>query len=186
MYANLYLKIAEKLDQYLNTAPIIADHGKLDFIARFNNQFTSDDQELALSDPAILIQFLDTEWQSKSRGIQEGDTLIVLHVGVNSIADDNYFSDNKDKALLIDAYMDLVHKAMQGFQADCIGSLDRISSAEDANHDEKFVQTMTYKATITDNSASTAAKLTEKKVDVEVVREKTIVTPETSSPYVIP
>lgn len=186
MYANLYLKIAQRLDQELNTAPIIAEHGKLDFIARFNNQFEREDQELAVPKPAILIQFLDTAWSTKSRGIQEGDTLIVLHVGINSIADDNYYSSNRSQALLIDAYMDLVHKAMQGLQADCIGSLDRVSSAEDGNHDHIFVQTMTYKSSIIDNTASKAAQLTEKDVDVTVVREKTIVTPKPATPYVIP
>ncbi len=187
MYANLYLKIAERLDQELNKTAVTAIHGKLDFIARYNNQFDTDDQELAIPEPAILIQFLDTEWKTQSRGIQQGDTLIVLHVGIDSIADDNYYSSNKDKALLIDAYMDLIHKAMQGFQADCSGSLNRISSAEDSNHDHKFVQTMTYKSSITDNTASKAAQLTEKEnVGIEVVREKTIETPTPVTPYVIP
>lgn len=185
MYALPYLQIAERLNQELNKTAVKTEHGKLDFIARFNNQFSREELENAVPKPAILIQFLPTTWTTKGKQIQEGESTIVIHIGMKTLADDNFFSDTKTDALKTDAYVDIVHRALQGFAAPCLGALSRISSETDEDHSEIFVEKLFYSSVITDASTSTDIGKTIVATPEIVVEAEAVEEVSQDSPYVV-
>lgn len=185
MYATPYLQIAERLNQELNKTTVIDEHAKLDFIARFNNQFSREELENAVPKPAILIQFLPTTWTTKGKQLQEGESTIVIHIGMKTIADDNFFSNTKAEALKTDAYVDLVHKALQGFSAPCLGALSRTSSETDEDHSEIFVEKLFYSSVITDASSHSDIGKTVVENPEIVVEAEAVPAVEQASPYVV-
>ncbi len=183
MYRDPYLKIATQLDVKLNLTSVTTVHGKLQFIAPYNNQFNSSELEHTLPKPAILIQFSDSDWKSKGKNQQEALTAIKFHVAQHNIADDNFYSADNTEALKIDAYMDLVHVALQGFSAIGLSALNRTRSYQDESHDHIFVHVMEYEAKISDCSAD----ITQNYVDFNAILEvKEDVVPiiTTSSPFI--
>lgn len=183
MYKDAYLNIATQLDAKLNIPSITSIHGRLRFIALFNNQFNTSELEHTLPKPAILIQFSDSEWKSKGKKQQEALTSIKIHVAQHNIADDNFYSDNKDEALKVDAYLDLIHVALQGFSAPGLSGLNRVRSQQDDSHDHIFVQVMEYEGTITDCSADVTQNYIDFNASLEV-KEAAVPVITTSSPFI--
>lgn len=184
MFSNAYLKIAERLDAILNQTTVSSVHGKLQFIALYNNQFQTSNQEHVMPKPAILIQFADADWKTKANGIQQADCLIRLHIGMHNIADDNFYSSTKSEALKVDDYLDIIQEALQGFSAECLGSMKRTKSYHDESHDHIFVQVMEYTASITDDSGNKKKNYIDFNAGLEV-EATNIVKPAKDSPYII-
>lgn len=183
MIATSYISIAERLDQELNIQAVVDEHKALRFIALFNNQFTNEAREHAISKPAILIQYLDLLWKDQTNGIQQADAIIRVHIGYHSIADDQYAAFDRDEALKVDGYCDLVHTALQGFSATGLGAMSRIRTSMDESHDHVFVTMMDYACTIKDCSADPRVNLTPTTPGYEVRDEDYTVTP-APTPYV--
>ena len=185
MYRDAYINIATQLDAKLNLPSVISEHGELQYIAQFNNQFNTSEEEHVIPKPAILIQFLDSDWKSKGKRQQEALTTIKVFVAQHNIADDNFYSTNKTDALKIDAYMDLVHVALQSFSTTGLGALNRVRSQQDESHDHIFVQVMEYEAKILDCSADVTQNYIDFNADLEVKEAVIPVISKATTPYIV-
>jgi hypothetical protein len=103
--------------------------------------------------PAILIGFRKTNWESESRRVQKGDSILTFWVYYENYADSFTGSMNQDIALKFFDYNEEVHKALQGYDGDTFTKLDRISDEDDEDQDMIIGTIFEYSTLISDFSA---------------------------------
>lgn len=104
--------------------------------------------------PAILIGFRKTNWQSESRRVQRGDSVLTFWVYFENYADSFQGSMNQDLALQFFEFNEAVHQALQGFDIPgLITALDRISDEDDEDQDMIIGTIFEYSTIISDDSA---------------------------------
>ncbi len=103
--------------------------------------------------PAILIGFRKTAWDSESRRVQKGDSILTFWVYFENYADSFTGSMNQDKALQFFDFNEEVHKALQGYDGDLFTALDRMSDEDDEDQDMIIGTIFEYSTVIADSSA---------------------------------
>jgi hypothetical protein len=103
--------------------------------------------------PAILIGFRKTTWNSESRRVQKGDSVLTFWVYFENYADSFTGSINQDIALRFFEFNEQVHLALQGYDGDLFTRLDRISDEEDEEQDMIIGTLFEYSTIISDRSA---------------------------------
>jgi hypothetical protein len=103
--------------------------------------------------PAILIGFRKTNWDSESRRVQKGDSIITFWVYFENYADSFTGSMNQDKALQFFDFNEEVHKALQGYDGDLFTALDRATDEDDEDQDMIIGTIFEYSTVIADSSA---------------------------------
>ena len=120
--------------------------------------------------PAIFIDFDRIEWKDNQSGLQEGRAEIRIWVVQNTLAESRYGGHSTDRAMKPLQYLTQVHTALQGFSGDGFGSLTRVATAVDHDHDHLLVHSHTYITQITDTSALDAGYI-DQPVDFQVTGE---------------
>ena len=117
----------------------------------FNNQFEKEKSERPKLFPCVLVEFANLDYISKSESLQEGDTTIRLHVGLESLA------EQEQKVLEV---IDEIHFFLQNWSiADLTSPLDRKNERQDSDHDSLIVWQVEYNTLLSDNSANRRRKL---------------------------
>jgi len=123
----------------------------------FNNQFNNEKNVNAFQFPCVFLEFGNIGWLSQSKGIQQGETLIRLHIGFETYKTDNN-SNRIDQSNSEIGFLDLVskiHVAINGFDGEYFNPLLRVSEQQNTDHDNVLVWVAEYRTMITDDGAET-------------------------------
>lgn len=123
-------------------------------------QFNHPELAQLLPLPAILIGFRKTNWESQSRSVQSGSSILTFWVYYENYADSFVGSMNEDIALKFFDFNEAVHQALQGYDGDLFTALDRISDEDDEEQDMIIGTIFEYTTIITDSSADADRKAT--------------------------
>lgn len=130
----------------------------------FNNQFAKEPTEKAFGFPALMVEFSDLVYTSKSESLQEADTNIVFHLGFATLK-----TEDRDVFLLAEK----VNQSLQGFFGlDLFSPLNRTREQQDTDHDGVIVWRSEYTTLLTDNSANRKRRLVLVTTDVNLEIEK--------------
>jgi hypothetical protein len=113
--------------------PLIADRlatqvPELLWVDLDQDQFANEDQEYAIPYPAALIDFDEATWQDIGEGVQNGDQIIRIRIGMQVLEDTYKLSTQRVAAMAKLSLVNKVHKALQNWQAEGFNKLTRISS----------------------------------------------------------
>lgn len=169
----VFKAIIDRLKAELNTPEVLAIYKPITHFDRFRNQFAKEDQENVIPKPAILIEFVPHPWKDQSRGVQEAQVDIKLHIGQASYETFQEGLTNADQALLTLDYLELVHQAMHNFSHECFTNLTRVAEGEDTNYDHVIVDTLTYRTTLLDASAAKNRNKEKKNISICVLPNDT-------------
>lgn len=127
---------------------------ELVWIDLYNRQFENLPDSQAAPLPAVLIE-IAVDWSGVSKGVQNGSTLVVLHVGQDCYEDTNNQSPQQAEAL--SRLFDLpqrIYLALQGLTGDTFSGLERTRSEPDMDYTNLNVRRETFKTVISDNQAA--------------------------------
>lgn len=130
----------------------------------FNNQFNKEAVEKASFWPALMVEFVEAPYTSKSESRQEADLSIVFHLGFASLkTEDRYIFELAQK----------VHQSIQGFAVEgLISPFNRKRERQDTDHDNVIVWQIEYVTLLTDNSANRKRRLVLVETPIELELEK--------------
>lgn len=159
----VYNDIEALLTDRLRTNFSQAGFKALGTIDIFNDQFTelAMGNEIAMTFPAILIEFSDIDYTQQGRNVQQGEAVVRIHIGQNLLD----YADKKGKAL---GYLDFVHRALQGSTGTLHNGLMRERMELDISAGNLIVHVMEYTTRIYDNSADKQVNLEEVQATLEV------------------
>lgn len=127
-------------------ARISAEVPKIRTFKLFNNQFNREGAEKAFPYPALMIEFVDMNYTSKSERYQEADTNIIFHLAFHSLK-------TEDREIFILAQE--LYQSIQGFSVPSICSpFNRSREQQDTDHDSVIVWQITYTTLMADNLAN--------------------------------
>lgn len=182
----IYLEVETVLLEVLNVNFIPPTNmRKLGHVDLFNDQFANEEIEKAIKYPAILIEFSDIEWSTEGQGIQTGDLTVRFHIGQNILADTKAKAKFQAKGLVRLAYLEEIHKAVQGFSGPCFSKLDRIGTILDKAKTNKIVDIVEYATQVFDATADVKRNLIEKQAGLKIIKGSPPVIPPPDSPYIV-
>lgn len=130
----------------------------------FNNQFANERTEKPFPFPAVMLEFRNLTYTSKSDSLQEADATVLLHVAFASLKTED------------EEIFKIVHKVNQTAQAFRVSglcsSLSRQSEKQDVDHDGLIVWEIEYRTLLTDNTASRKRRLVKVTTDLGLEIEK--------------
>lgn len=107
----------------------------------FNDQFENEEEENAFPYNAVFLQYENIDYGPTTAGSQQGDILLTLHVGFETMEDDDLrIFDLLDKLFLMMTDLNI--------------GMTRIREVQDISHDNIQVWTQSYKVTQIDDTAS--------------------------------
>jgi hypothetical protein len=124
--------------------------------------------------PAILIEFGRTDWQGLGDGVQQGISMVKLHIIFENYSSANSETTEKEMntALAFFDFTDQVHEVVEGFGGDGWSPLSRIGEDEDNNH-RNFITTVTeYQTMLQDYSGQRRYKEIPVDIDVKPVHKR--------------
>ena len=142
--------MSAKRDTYLAIKKELESKTRLRHVRLFNNQFDRMEQEDTFLFPCLFVEFNELEWVQKSRGLQEANALLRLHVGFESLE-----TEELDVFDLIDE----IQLVLQDFSGECFTAMSRESETQDTDHDNVMVWIMDYATRITDEAGLRRNKL---------------------------
>lgn len=107
----------------------------------FNDQFMNEEEEDPFLYSAVFLQYENIDYGATTAGSQQGDILLTLHVGYESL-------DSEDLGIF-----DLLDKLFL-MMTDLNIGMERIREVQDINFDAVQVWTQSYKVTQIDDTAS--------------------------------
>jgi hypothetical protein len=131
----------------------------------FNHQYEEPEKHAAFACPAVLIEWLPTDWTDMPMGVQEGMGGFRIHCVVNTLR----HARNIDQLPPAQAALQVqhlqfatqVHAALQGFAPDGYSPLLRVQSQPDHRFTGNVIIVQEYRAKIIDSSAYVYANYTE-------------------------
>ena len=150
----IFEALAGYLNSVVNTPTMITKYGECKYIARWNNQFSQDAMEGAITSPVFAIAFSEIDWTNKQNNQQQGEMIISIYIAYATIADSNFYeTESNQEAYKRDEYSQDVQIALQGFNMGAAGTLQRIREVEDDNHDHLTIDRIDYLTTVHDELA---------------------------------
>ena len=147
--ANIWLNIQAQLATVPDLKFIDLDTGQLEY---------KDSQERpAVLLPCALFDVLDVDFESLSEGVQEGEAILQVRLGVNPLTQaTNYFTNTqKANALYFFNLEQLVHQALHGWcNSQYFTPLRRVKLRTEGRNDKLRVRVMQFKFTYLDNTAT--------------------------------
>lgn len=138
-----------KTDLYLAVKKRVLNTTGVKHFALFNSQFDNIEQEQLFPFPCVFLEFADLQYETVAKGGQKGDFILRLHVGFESVA-------TEDLQLL--ELLEELHQKIQGFGNEGESEdgfflpMNRVSEAQDTNHDNITVWQVEYSSLVHDNS----------------------------------
>jgi hypothetical protein len=160
--------MSAKKDFYLAVKQALEDNApSVKTVRLFNNQFQKIEQEKPFPFPAVMVHFLELDYSTRGDSSQDGETIVRLHIGYDSI---------KDEDLEIFDLLDEIHGAIQGLTVgELFTPLDRVFEEQDIDHDVISVWSVDYSFKLRDteaNNTSNLVKTTLTGVDVNISPSK--------------
>ena len=125
-------------------------------VALWNNQVSNENMEIPFLYPAIFIQFTNDNFKEYSKGIQDFDSVITLHICFES-----YATDDTAILTLKETVYSAVHKKTQTATN---SPMYRVAERENYDHNNIQVYEQDYRTTIkdfgADQRATTSATVT--------------------------
>lgn len=116
-------------------------------VGLWNNQFARENVENAFLYPCVFIQFTNSNFRELTRGVEQFDSIITLHIGFESYKTEDTF--------ILQLKQD-VYKAVHRFQPNTgCSMLLRVDEREDFDHPNVQDYQQDYKTTIKDADANT-------------------------------
>ena len=129
----------------------------------FNDQFNQHSTESAWAYPAVFIEFLDITWETTQLANQQGSVTVRLHQGFESYQDED--TDILDT-------LELINKAVHGYQGASFTALQRTNDDQDTNHDQVIIWRTDYITDLVDCSATVKKDLVEAEItDIEINKD---------------
>ncbi len=126
---------------------------ELVWIDLYSRQFENLSESYASLLPAVLIE-VAVDWSGVSKGVQNGSTLVVLHVGQDCYEDT--YSQSPQQAEALARLFDLpqrIYVALQGLTGATFSGLERTRSEPDTDYTNLNVQRITFRTIISDAEA---------------------------------
>lgn len=182
MKLELYTAIVNRLNEKMNTPMIIKEHGRLNYIARFRNQFNNPEE--TIPSPAIAIEFSSILWENKQKGIQLGTFSVRIHAHYRSLAKQQLGVTEVEGVKSL-KYQKEINKALHGWNPECFTTMIRTEEVDDVNYGFGVDDLLLYTTTAEDYSADKRGEHIEVEVDLEVDGESLIIppTPDTTFPF---
>lgn len=182
MKLELYTAIVNRLNEKMNAPMIIKEYGKLNYIARFRNQFNNPEE--TIPSPAIAIEFSSIQYNNKSKGIQEGAFVVRIHSHWRSLAKQQ-MGVNEVEGVKSLKFQKEINKALHNWTPECFTTLIRTEEVDDVNYGFGVNDVLVYTTTAEDNSADKRGDQIEVEVDLEVDGETLIIppNPDTTFPF---
>lgn len=143
--------MSAKRDTYLAIKKQLEEKTSIKHVLLYNSQFQNMDREKSFEFPCVFVEFLQLAWSPKTRGVQEAEATIRLHVGF-----ENLMREELHKFDVID---NEVHKWIEGLEGCNFGKLTRVNEEQDINHDNVYVWIIDYAVIITDESGARIGRL---------------------------
>ncbi len=150
----IYKALADRLMDKLTFA-VGVELPSLKWVDKENAQFLKMEKGYPIPLPAITIRFVNTDWTTNGRNVQDGNAVIEFSIGYENYSDSFEGSVNQDDALKFYEFNEQVFAALQGFSGEGFTALQRINDGEDDDHDAMIVSKMSFTTLITDTGAET-------------------------------
>lgn len=182
MKKQLLIAIAKRLNVEMNKAAIVSKFGRLNYIARFRNQFMNPDETIPKL--AVAVEFLPSGFSNRSKKQQEITFQVRIHVH-NRIIEPQKLHLGKDMVTGLKdlEYLEEIHKVLHGWKPECFTTFERVEEAEDVTYDFAIDDTVTYETTAIDASADPRNNYEEVDVELEVNGENIPPPQDQESPY---
>ena len=135
---------------------ILNDVEEIQHVKLFNEQFLSmeDQQEESFPFPCVFIEYNEIEWQTISKGIQEGNLTFTLKIAFEFYLDNVYNNESTDLQIFdLKSNVYAAVNGMSGIQTKgTFSNVERISEATDNNHNSYYVYDQTYSVRLIDTS----------------------------------
>ena len=158
----LYKAIAAKLNTDLKPEKTAID------LFRGKIEYHSDDIKAY---PFFAIDIREIDWIDKSEGVQEGESLINIYVVHMRFANTYHGSINQDKGLESFDTMKAVYLSLQDFEGACFSKLTRVRQVIISNDAQLFVNAISFRTRITDESKKESEDLQQVNPDLEITRK---------------
>lgn len=146
-----YLDVVSRLNS------IVGDNDKplIKTIDLWNEQWNFLDKIPAFAFPAVFIGFKSLPWTQLGKRRQSCDAIIEFHVGSYSLAETKNGCINQNKGLAHLDLLDILHFWLSGWSAESnyFGSLTRVNSDFDHNHNAVVAHVESFKVRLVDDSA---------------------------------
>lgn len=118
----------------------------------WNNQLQHIKEEEQFAFPAVFLEFMPIKWEALGGKRQQANIVINVHIVSNNKVRTNQKSNSASTGLLHLELIDAVHKQLQGWCGEYFGSLNRVSSEHDHDHDYLWAHVESYSLRITDDA----------------------------------
>lgn len=138
--------MSPKKQLYFDVKKIVLEKTAIEHFAMFNSQFDNMEEEDTFLFPCCFMEFIEINYTTKAKGLQEGAFTFRLHFGFESL---------DDEQLEMFDITDDAHQNLQGiFKENLYSGFERVFESQDVNHDNVKVWVVDYKTTLTDNTGN--------------------------------
>ena len=135
----------------------ITDGGKpaIEYFDLFNNQFAHLKEETVMKYPCVLVEFPAIEWTPRGGGAQQATLKMTLYVAQNMTNRKTFRLrrvDNHERNTAYLRLLDAIHRQLSALRLPYAGTIRRISSVTDHDHDHLIVCVENYSMVCTDTS----------------------------------
>ena len=135
-----------KLGLYNQLKTTLSAISGIKHVSLWNNQYTNEAQENAFLYPCVFIQFTDENFRDTTKGVQQYDSIITLHIGFES-----YKDTDTDILTLKQTIYAAVHTLQVGTDN---SKLLRVGERQNFDHSNVQDYEMDFKTTIKDADAA--------------------------------